>query len=214
MKHGAKKSQTALQEMLINKRKMTSLMERELALALNEVKRETANWVPMWVDWGHTVRSDCNTATAIRAITDKGELLWYVRHDQKKHGFHSLESDPFDAFADAMVAWKKRALVRAHWAQVKALSRDLMLGREEFRITMDDAEQSALCTLGIKWFRERLHIANKPDISGRFAGFLMKVEPQIGFIIYEAALRTGVWAKHSETNTGPASKPTVLTPGE
>lgn len=190
-----KLAQTVLQHTLINTRQMTSLIDREMALAANEVKRETVNWVPMWVDWGHTVRSDCDTATAIRAISDKGEMLWYVRHDRKKHGFHSIQSDPFSAFSEAMAAWKKRAQVRAEWTIVKALSRDLILGRENFRVTMDDAEQSALCTLGIKWFRDRMRIAHKPDVSGRTAGLLMKIEPQMGFIIYEAAQRTGVWAE-------------------
>ena len=214
MKHSLKKSHIALQEELVNTRQMTSLLDRELALGLKEVKRETANWVPMWVDWGHAVRSDCDTATAIRAITDKGELLWFVRHDTKKHGYHSLEDDPFSAFVEAMNAWEKRALVRAHWAQVKALSRDLVMGRETFRVTLKDAEQSALCALGIKWFRERMHIAHKPDVSGRLAGLLMKVEPQMGFILYEAGVRNNVWENRKDAAAGFGSKPTLLATGE
>lgn len=197
MIHNSMMKHDALRKALINTRQMTSLIDREMALATNEVKRETVNWVPMWVDWGNTVRSDCDTATAIRAISDKSEMLWYVRHDRKKHGYHSSQSDPFSAFGEAMGAWKKRAEVRAEWANVKALARDLILGRENFRVTMDDAEQSALCTLGIKWFRDRMRISKKPDITGRTAGLLMMVEPQLGFVIYEAAKRTGVWARRT-----------------
>jgi len=194
MKSHSKPSITVLQNALINTRQMTSLIDREMALAANEVKRETVNWVPMWVDWSHAVRSDCNTATAMRAITDKGELLWYVRHDSKKHGYHSLADDPFSAFAEAMDAWQKRKLVRSQWPDVRKLARDLVSGRKTLTVTIDDAERSALCTLGIKWFRDKLHIGHKTTLSGRTAAVLMKVEPQMGFVIYEAAQRTGIWA--------------------
>lgn len=195
-----------LQNTLINTRQMVSLIDREIALTSTDIKRETVNWVPMWVDWGHTVRSDCDTATAVRSISDRGELLWYVRHDSKKHGYHSLCVDPFDAIEDAMQAWDKRKTVRSIWPEVCALARDLMVGRQRFEITMEDAEQSALCTLGIKWFRDRLHISRKQSLSGRSAAFLMKVEPQVGFVIYEAAQRTGAWtAEHGKTKPASAS---------
>ena len=179
---------------LINTRQMTSLIDRQIALASQEVKRETANWVPMWVDWGHTVRSDCGTATAIRAISDRGELLWYIRNDSKKHGYHSLHQDPFDAIHEAHGAWHQRKVVRASWSDVNSLARDLVLGRQKLTITLDDAENSALCTLGIKWFRNRFRLGSKTTISGRTAAILMKIEPQLGYVIFEAAQRENIWA--------------------
>lgn len=185
---------TNLRAVLLNTRQMTSLIERELALATDEVKRETANWVPMWVDWGHTVRSDCNTATAVRAISDRAELLWYVRHDTKTHGYHSICQHPFDALEEAMDAWGKRKFVRASWPAVRALARDLLTGRQKLTVTLQDVENSALCTLGVEWFRDRLFISHKAKISGRTAAILMKVEPQLGFVIYEAAVRHNIWA--------------------
>lgn len=194
MKSLPKLSKTTLQNTLINTRQMTSLIERDLALATNDVKRETVNWVPMWVDWGHTVRSDCSTATAMRAITNRGELLWYVRHDTKKHGYHALQDDPFDAINEAMEAWRKRRFVRYQWVDVRRLARDLLLGRQKLTVTLEDAEHSALCTLGIKWFRHRLHLTHKTTLSGRTAAALMKIEPQLGFVIYEAAVREGIWS--------------------
>ncbi len=206
-------SKTALQDMLINTRKMTSLIDREMAVAASEVKRETVNWVPMWVDWGHTVRSDCTTATAIRSITDKGELLWYVRHDSKKHGYHSIASDPFSAIAEAMEAWRKRKRVRNQWPAVRELSRDLIAGRKHLTLTREDAEQSALCTLGINWFCERLHISEKRTLSGRTAAVLMKVEPQMGFVIFEAAQRSGLWDSHIQSSQQ-HSIPTSMKLGE
>lgn len=201
MKRLPKLSTALLQNTLINTRQMTSLIERDLALATTDVKRETVNWVPMWVDWNHTVRSDCNTATAMRAISDRGELLWYVRHDTKKHGYHALHHDPFDAIAEAMEAWRKRRLVRKQWADVRRLSQDLLMGRKKLTVTLEDAEESALCTLGIKWFRETLHISHKTTLSGRTAAALMKVEPQMGFVIYEAAQREGIWTAGPSTTT-------------
>ena len=189
MKHRPNARAIALRNQLVNTRQMTSLLDRELALATNEVKRETINWVPMWVDWGHAIRSDCNTATALRAITDRSELLWYVRHDTKKHGYHSLHSDPFEAIHEALGAWQKRKLVRAEWQQVHHLSRDLIVGRKRLTVTREDAEDSALCTLGIKWFADRFKLSRKRSISGRTAALLMKVEPQLGFVIHQAALR-------------------------
>lgn len=174
---------------LVNTRQMTSLIERELALAVDEIKRETINWVPMWVDWGHAVRSDCDTATAVRAITDRAELLWYVRHDRKNHGYHSLQTCPFEAIEEAMGAWHQRATVRASWDEVQRLSRDLIIGRKKLRVTRQDAEDSALCTLGIDWFSRRFGLSAKRALSGRTAALLMKVEPQLGFVIHQAALR-------------------------
>ena len=101
MARSKKMTKEALMVSLVKARQMTSLMDQELALATGDIKRETVNWIPMWVDWGNSVRSDCATANAIRSITDHGELLWYVRHDTKKHGFHSSKEDPFDAIAEA-----------------------------------------------------------------------------------------------------------------
>lgn len=213
MKRIPRLSKNRLHDILINTRQMTSLIDREIALAANEVKRETVNWVPMWVDWNHAVRSDCNSATALRAITDHGELLWYVRHDSKKHGYHSLADCPFTAFDEAMQAWRMRKLVRGQWPQVRNLSRDLITGRKTLVVTVQDADQSALCSLGIKWFCDRLHISRKTALSGRTAALLMKIEPQLGFVIYEAAQRSGVWTREAADTVSNDAVP-ALSSGE
>lgn len=66
-------------------------------------------------------------------------------------------------------------------------------------------------TLGIKWFRDRLHISRKQTLSGRSAALLMKVEPQVGFVIYEAAQRTGAWMV-SQDQMQKSSMPVNRTP--
>ncbi|MEE9426525.1 MAG: hypothetical protein V3V25_00125 [Paracoccaceae bacterium] len=178
-----------LKNTLINTRAMTSLLERELALATGEIKRETKNWVPMWVDWGHAFRSDKHTATAIRAISDTGELLWYVRHDAKKHGYHSCKVEPFQAISQARRAWHQRRVVRKEWANVVATSNELMTGRRKMTITLQDIEDSALCSLGASWFLKRFGLSHKQTFSGRTVALLMKIEPQVGFVIHQTALR-------------------------
>ncbi len=178
-----------LKNTLINTRELTSLMDREMALATGDVKRETINWVPMWIDWGHAFRSEKAKATAIRAIADTGDLLWYVRHDTKKHGYHSSISEPFQAIAEAEDAWNHRRVVRREWRDVVALSNELLTGRRKFSVTMQDIEDSALCSLGAKGFIKRFRLARRFPLSGRSAALLMKVEPQIGFVIHQAALR-------------------------
>ena len=174
---------------LVRERQMTSLLEQELALVTDALKRETVNWVPMWVDLANYVRSDLHSATATRAITDAGELLWYVCHDTKKHGYHAEQHDPFDAIEAAQKAWDHRRAVRAEWARVEQARRDLLLGRRKFRVTVQDAYDSALCALGTKWFMKRIGIAKSTTVSGRTAALLMKIEPQMGFVIHQAMTR-------------------------
>ncbi|MEP1768355.1 MAG: hypothetical protein ABJJ53_17165 [Sulfitobacter sp.] len=185
----SKQTETKLKETLVSTRSMTSLIEKEMSLATGGIKRETVNWVPMWVDWNNSVRSETSSATAMRAITDKGELLWYVRHDVKKHGYHSTELFPFDAIREANAAWDQRQMVKRKWSEVVTAQKELLRGSSKYRVTMQDAEDSALCTLGIAWFRMRWGIGRKASISGRMAAILMAIEPQVGFVIYQAQKR-------------------------
>lgn len=176
---------------LVGQRRMVSLLDKELALAGREIRRETINWVPMWVDFGNSVRCNARTATALRAITDRGELLWYVRHDTRKHGYHAMGNDPESAFEEAAHAWAKRRHVREQWPHVQSLASDLLRGRRKMLVTLRDAHESALCSLGIDGFMRRTGIKSKTTISGRLAAMLMKVEPQMGFVLHQAALREG-----------------------
>ena len=179
----------ALKIALVGLRPMSSLIEKELALATGAIKRETVNWVPMWVDWGNAVRSDETSATAVRAISDRFEPLWYVRHDTKRHGFHSTRTLPLEAIDEARRAWDHRRVVRSEWDEVLRVRRELLLGRRKLRVTQQDAFDSALCTIGIQWFLRRTGIGLVPSISGRSAALLMRIEPQLGFVIHQALQR-------------------------
>ncbi|MEL6642216.1 MAG: hypothetical protein AAFP98_13065 [Pseudomonadota bacterium] len=163
-----------------------SLIEQDFAIEA-QTERETADWVPMWVDLEHAVRSERHQATAYRAITDDGLLLWYVRHDRKKKGFHSRASTAVAAFADAARTWQIRREIRRNWDQLQALQSDILMGRKAVKVTVDDAKGGGLCALGIDGFMKRFGIAKRTQISGRLAALLMKVEPQVGFALYHAA---------------------------
>ncbi|MEM1235300.1 MAG: hypothetical protein AAGH70_14355, partial [Pseudomonadota bacterium] len=68
MTHSKVSSRRAAISALLDTREEVSLLERDLAMAAS-IERETADWVPMWVDRDHAVRSNRLEATAYRAIT-------------------------------------------------------------------------------------------------------------------------------------------------
>ncbi|MEL6571403.1 MAG: hypothetical protein AAFQ64_07090 [Pseudomonadota bacterium] len=186
---------------LVTARGGLSLIEQDFAIEA-QVERETADWVPMWVDLEHAVRSTRHQATAYRAITDDGILLWYVRHDKKKRGYHSRASTAVDAFADAAQTWQTRRAIKRNWDQLKALQTDVLMGRKTVDVTIEDARAGGLCTLGIEGFMRRFGIANRTRISGRLAALLMKVEPQMGFALYRAAFAKGL-LPHPDVEVAP-----------
>ena len=168
---------------------MTSLLEREILASSPDLVRDTANWVNMWVDLGHNVSFDRGRITAYRGIDSQGTLMWMVRHAEKSHGYHALHADPLAAIEEATAAWAGRRAVRARWDQVEAIARDLLTGREAFHVTRADAHRSPLCTVGIDSFMDRMRLGHVQTLSGRAAALLMKIEPQVGFVIDAAHTR-------------------------
>lgn len=207
MTHSKVSSRRAAISALLDTRDGVSLLERDLAMAAS-IERETADWVPMWVDRDHAVRSNRLEATAYRAITDDGILLWYVCRDGKAKGYHSVAPTALAAFADAADKWARRREIKKNWGCLKRLRQDLLLGRVSFAVTLDDAHASGLCVLGIKGFMRRVGISGRTQISGRLAALLMCVESQVGFALYEAAVARGSIAhntKRTLAQTAPAS---------
>ena len=178
-----------LKSRLTSCRQMMSLIDRDIAAASDEIQLVTENWVPMWVDTGHTITSDCGQLRAIRSIGFDGTLMWFVKHPDKKHGYHSAETCPFAAFEDAETAWRRRADVRAEWKFVEQIAADLLAGRKKFSVTRADAHASPLCSAGIDGFMARMGMPNVQKMSGRSAALLMKIDPQLGFVIREAHRR-------------------------
>ena len=192
------KHQTTLAK-LVRLRGDVSLIDEELATA-TRVRRVTDDWVPMWIDLDHAVRSDRLGATAYRAITDDGELLWYVCRDGKKKGYHALGSQASDAFDEAEGCWKRRKEIKKNWAALQALRWDLLVGRTQVPVTLSDAHQSGLCTLGVQGFLRRIGRPTTTRISGRFAAILMWLEPQAGYALYAAAASHGLLPSASPTS--------------
>lgn len=175
-----------LKTKLVGQRQMLSLIDKEIAVSVGDLIQDRENWVHMWIDTGHIVTDDNGVVQAFRGIDFEGTLMWMVRHPKKKHGYHSRLSDPFDAIAEARSAWKDRSRVRARWPLVKQIAWDLIMGRKSFDVTRADAHRSALCGAGIDAFMARIGMRKRAGMSGRTAGILMLLDPQIGFAIYAA----------------------------
>ncbi|MBD3664083.1 hypothetical protein H9Q16_09135 [Sulfitobacter sp. TSTF-M16] len=171
-------------------RQMTSLMEREMLTLSDDLVYERENWINAYIDYGNSASFDGNRTTAYRGVAlADGTLFWLVRHKDKKYGYHSTEDDPLAAVEEAELAWQRRKEIRGQWDQVEALARDLLLGRRTFRVGIEDAYASPLCTMGVEAFLKRLRLQNIREVSGRFAAILMTFDAQVGFVIHQAFLR-------------------------
>lgn len=144
------------------------------------------SWVKMWVDGSYLVRSPCDTMEARRGITVDGQIIWLVRHPMRPRAFHAVGHDPVMAFKRAQDAWKRCDRLRKNRDAMQSLARDLVLGRESFWITIEDAAASPLSAVEIRSFMNRMGLSGKARISGRFAALMSLIEPQVGFVIWTA----------------------------
>lgn len=182
-------SHTAARLMLAQQRPMTSLMEKEILAEGSDMVFDKADWVPLYMDRGHCITSDCGKMKAYRSITLKGQLLWMVFTPGKIKGYHALANDPFEAMEQAQDSWANRRAVRQDWNEVKRTARDLIWGRQRFDVRLEDLEACPLCTLGIEGFRSAVGLGRVRRIPGRLAALLMMIEPQMGFVIHAAMQR-------------------------
>lgn len=187
-----------LKQKLAMQRAMTSLIDKEIIADSDEFVLETANWVTMWVDTGHVVSFDGGRTNGYRGIDIQGQLMWLVRHEDKQHGYHSLETDPLAAIEEAEHAWAARKEVRQRWDVVERVARHLIMGRQKFSVTRQDAVASPLCMVGIDSFLRRMRLAQVQRVSGRVAALLMQVEPQVGFVIDVAHRRVSVATRQKD----------------
>ncbi len=182
-------SHTAARLKLAKQRQMTSLMDQEILSHSTDMVFTKADWVPLYFDRGNKVTSDDGQMSTYRAVTLKGELHWMVFTPKKACGYHAFCSDPFEAMEQAKACWAHRRAVRQDWDQVQRTARDLLTGRQRFDVRMEDAEASPLCTLGIEGFRAAIGIKRINRMPGWLAALLMKIEPQMGFVIHAAMQR-------------------------
>lgn len=191
---------TKLLQLLAGQRQMMSLIEKDILAASGTFEFDKRDWVKLWFDPGNVVTSDCGTVRAYRAITIEGTLMWYVFTDGKRRGYHAISGDPFAAMEEARTAWQRRRQIKARWGDIEAIARDLRSGRKSFEVRISDAHASPLCTLGIDGFMRSVGLGGFSRVSGRMAGMLMKIEPQLGFVIYEAWLRVQAEQTYAEMN--------------
>ncbi len=175
--------------MLAKARPNTSLLEAEFLANEPDFVFDKSDWVPLYYDTQHAFASDCGTITAYRAHTLKGDWMWFVFREGKARGYHAACDDPQQAITMAKASWAGRRAVRADWDRVEQTARDLLLGRQRFDVRVEDLEASPLCDLGICGFRSAIRMDNVTRIPGWVAALLMKVEPQMGFVIHAAMER-------------------------
>lgn len=141
---------------LCMQRKMTSLVDRQLAVATTHFEKNTENWVHMWLDPDHIVKSECGAIAAHRGITVQGDLLWLVRHKEKKMGYHSAASDPIVAIEEAAFAWVERRRIKRRWHEVEILAKAARKGKYRQTVYIEDAYNSPLCETGVRAFMTRV----------------------------------------------------------
>jgi hypothetical protein len=61
-----------------------------------------------------------------------------------------------------------------------------------FDILIEDAHTSPLCAMGTRHFLRSVGLSGITRLSGFKLAWLMLLEPQLGFVIHQAALREGV----------------------
>lgn len=184
-----KLSHTTARLTLAKQRQMTSLIEKEIIAQSTDMVFEKSDWVPLYFDRGNKVTSDCGQIAAFRAVSMKGQLLWLVFTSGKTKGYHAACTDPFEAMDEARQTLAHRRAVRQGWADVEQTARDLIAGRQRFDVRIEDVYAAPLCTLGIEGFRSAIGMGRITRISGRMAALLMKIEPQMGFVINAALQR-------------------------
>lgn len=177
---------------LADQRQMTSLIDKEIISEGKTFQFTKDNWVPLYYDTENKVTSDDLSMTAYRAVAERGEVLWLIFRKGRKHGYHSVETCPFDAFHQASEAYAERARVRAIWPQVDELAKRLRARKLDLTVTREDAQNSALCFLGTQYFLRRFGKEQIVSVSGFWLAWLMRIEPQIGFILYTAAKRNKI----------------------
>ncbi|MEP4248996.1 hypothetical protein [Tateyamaria sp.] len=162
------------------------------------------DWVTLWYDRDHAVRSDCCGMTAYRAITTTGDLLWYVAPEGKAPVYHAQCADPFQAIEHATVALGAQGDLNLRWAFIERLASDLRSGARTLDITLGDVQCSPVAPAGIRMFMACLARLGARHISARYVAMLMKVSPGLGFVLHTAWMRSQTNAASKNTPIAPA----------
>jgi len=188
-------------------RRMTSLIDKEIIADGGEFSSLRSDWVTLFYDNLHCITSDDASQKAYRAITTRGEKLWLVFSKGKTRGYHAESECPFDAFQEARDALSRRRQIKANWDDVAAFSRDLRLRKRALTVRIEDAAASPLCGMGTRYFLRAIGVPNLKRISGFKLAWLMLLEPQLGFVIHQAALREGIDLKRAARHSRRSIRP-------
>ncbi|MEM6593556.1 MAG: hypothetical protein AAF672_02120 [Pseudomonadota bacterium] len=185
-------SKASLFKVLAADRQITSLIDKEIISSGQDYVFLRSDCIALYYDRAHIVRSDDGSQHAYRAITKQGEKLWLVFSEGKTRGYHAECDCPFEAFDITRRALQQRRQVKANWNDVRRLARDLRMRRVQLNVRLEDAERSPLCTMGIRHFLRSIGLPNLTRMSGFKLAWMMLAEPQLGFVLHEAAVREGV----------------------
>ncbi|MDO6730107.1 hypothetical protein Q4577_08760 [Marinovum sp. 2_MG-2023] len=169
-----------------------------------DIERHNESWVRMWVDNSFAVDSDCGLMMARRGLTEDGQIIWLITHVQRPLAFHAVGHDPAMAFDRARDAWSRCDALRLRSADIRALCRDLLMGRVRFDITVEDAAASPLSAVEVRSFMSRMGLSRRRRISGRMAALIALIEPQVGMVIWTAQQRQARRTADAEANDGAA----------
>lgn len=176
---------------LIAMRRGTSSLDRHFESTDDGLRYDRSNWITLLYDTRNAVSSEPGTI-AYRAMTSRGEPLWFVVSDGRKRGYHAETDCPWRGLEMAREARRRRREVRARWDDVRRLAREARTGRRKFEVTLDDAEASPLCALGVRSFMRSIGLGWVRRGPAAVVSLLMLIDEQVGFVLYEAALRQGV----------------------
>lgn len=182
-------SHKVARQLLVQERGPGTMSYRKIIEGSADMVHYRADRVPLYYDRGNKVASACGKIAAYRAVTLRGQFLWLVFHEDKALGYHALCLDAGKAIAMAQDAWARCRAVRQEWDTVERTARDLIWGRQRFDVRIEDLWASPLCHLGFEGFRRAIGMGRVSRISGRAAALLMKIEPQMGFVIHAAMQR-------------------------
>ena len=182
---------------------MVSLIDRDIIALGGDFIPDRSDWISLFYDTAHKVVSDDGSQYAYRAITTHGELLWFVFTIGKSRGYHSEADCPFDAFDEARAALDQRRRIKARWNDVTSVAAALRRRKIRFDALIEDAHSSPLCPMGTRHFLRSFGMSGITRLSGFKLAWLMLLEPQLGFVIHQAALREGVLSANGTAQACP-----------
>lgn len=159
------------------------------SFGMDELCLIRSDWVSTWVDPMNWHVDPDTGKTATRAIKLDGRLLWLVRNPAYRRAYHARAVLPQEAIREADFAWSRRAEMRERKAEMLRIVRDLRKLRTRYRVTVEDAYASPLCSDGVDGFLQTLRLDRFRSFPGWLIAWLFALDRQVGFVLWEAHQR-------------------------